>query len=204
MDMDRTPLARDEDVSPHLFMPECETSDVETGSADYLDDAVLKALACLPQQQGGWGGGCGPNGQPNCTPPQVAPCNDGNTGKITYVTATFPAATFPLAVGGSAIASVRPDTGFKGERILIPAAIAALVSVDSVKVQNQEQLSTPAQAAGGGVNGSVFLASSEEGSGRLSMKYCKETALISITVTNVSGAIIAAPGANIDFQGIAS
>jgi len=197
MDMDRTPLSREEVSTPARSID--ATSDVETGSTGFLDEAVQRALACLPQN--GWG----PCGNPNAgPPPPVAPCNDGNMGKITYVTLVFPALTFPLAPGASATAIVRPDTGFKGERILIPAAIAALVSVDSVKVKNQEQLSTPAQVPGQGVNGAAFLAGNNDGAGRLSMMFCKETALLAITVTNTSGAPIAIPGANIDVQGIAS
>jgi hypothetical protein len=197
MDMDRTPLTRDEETFIPFVSADTDT-DVETAGSDYLDEAQQRAMACLPQQ------GYGPCGNPNAgPPPPVAPCNDGNVGKITYITAVFPAGTFPLAPGASATASVRPDTGFKAERILIPAAIAALVSVDSVKVQNQEQLSTPAQVAGQGVNGAAFLATNQDGAGRLSMKYCKETALIAITLTNTSPAPIAA-GANVDFQGIAS
>jgi len=189
-------IARDFPKSPKVIVG---------ASSDYLNAALQAAMQCLPQQQYG---GCVPAGTQLPPPPDPNPCNAGNLGKITYVTlvpATAISAGTPWVAGTSASWFVRPDTGFKAEKIIIPALVTlAGCTVDSVLVQNNQQLSTPAVVPGQGVGVGVFFPTTlSEGLGRLSMQNCPPNSPLQVVLFNGSGANITA-SFNIDMLGIAS
>lgn len=180
---------------------------VIVGNSEWLNLAQQAAMQCLPQQQYG---GCVPPGVQLPPAPAPNPCNQGNLGKITYVTLVPTLLTgglppFPWPVGQSRSWLVRPDTGFKAEKIIIPdTGVLAGVTVDSVLVQNDQQLSTPAITPGSGVNVSIFFSSTlSDGLGRLSMQNCPPNSPIQIVLFNGTPAPITT-SFNIDLLGIAS
>jgi len=176
------------------------------GNSEWLNLAQQAAMQCLPQQQYG---GCVPPGVQLPPPPAPNPCNAGNLGKITYVTLTptqVISAAFPWVAGTVRSWLVRPDTGFKGEKIIIPNFLPTpgSATMDSVEVQNDQQLSTPPDLGGGGVNVSLFFSSTlSDGLGRLSMQNCPPNSKILIDLFYVAGVDITTTF-NIDLLGIAS
>lgn len=191
-------------VSAKSFKHEPKTT---VGNSEWLNLAQMAAMQCLPQQQYG---GCVPPGVQLPPPPAPNPCNAGNLGKITYVTLALTSAisaAAPWTAGTTRTWLVRPDTGFKGEKIIIPSAVfgaANLATVDSVEVQNDEQLSTPPIVGGQGVNVSIFFSSTlSDGLGRLSMQNCPPNSPIKIVLFLVTGPDIVTPF-SIDLLGIAS
>jgi hypothetical protein len=164
---------------------------VGSTSGDWLAEVRNQVLQCVPERQ--YGGCVPPNA--NLPPQQGNACNMGNVGKTTYVSlapvvAISPAT--PWAAGAIASWLVRPDTGFKGEKIFIPAlAILAGCTLESVLVQNNEQLSTPAIIPGTGVDVSIFFTTTlSDGAGRLSMQACDSANPIQLKLFNGSGVAI--------------